>query len=106
MPDGIRWNLNVSPSRTIVWPALLPPWKRITNSACSASRSTTFPFPSSPHWAPTITSPGMTTASVGRRLGLGALRRHAQVRAHDRDRVVADLDQPRDGARTDLPPQA
>ena len=46
--------------RTIVWPALLPPWKRITRSACSASRSTTFPFPSSPHWAPTITSPGMS----------------------------------------------
>ena len=30
IPDGIRWNLNVSPSRTIVWPALLPPWKRTT----------------------------------------------------------------------------
>ena len=29
MPEGIRWNLNSSPSRTIVWPALLPPWKRI-----------------------------------------------------------------------------
>ena len=28
MPEGIRWNLNSSPSRTIVWPALLPPWKR------------------------------------------------------------------------------
>src|SRR5918997_3465028 len=59
IPDGTRWNLNVSPPRTIVCPALLPPWKRITRSACSASRSTTFPFPSSPHWAPTITSPGM-----------------------------------------------
>ncbi len=26
MPDGMRWNLNSSPSRTMVWPALLPPW--------------------------------------------------------------------------------
>ena len=51
--------LKVSPSRMIVWPALLPPWKRTTMSACSARRSTTFPFPSSPHWAPTITVDGM-----------------------------------------------
>ncbi len=58
IPDGIRWNLNVSPSRTIVWPALLPPWKRTTASARSASRSVIFPFPSSPHWAPTMTMPG------------------------------------------------
>src|SRR5919201_1942110 len=104
----------------IVWPALLPPWKRITSSACSASRSTTFPFPSSPHWAPTITSPAIASASVGSRYwkalcarpaepaacALRALRRHAEVRAHDRDRVVADLDQARDGARSDLPAQA
>ena len=33
---------------------------------CSASRSTTLPLPSSPHWAPTITSPGMARASLGR----------------------------------------
>src|SRR3954451_25370049 len=61
----MRWNLNTSSPRTMVWPALLPPWKRITRSACSASRSTTFPFPSSPHWAPTMTTPGMAKASVG-----------------------------------------
>ena len=60
MPDGIRWNLKTSPSRTIVWPALLPPWKRTTASACSASRSVIFPLPSSPHWAPTMTIPGMS----------------------------------------------
>src|SRR5919112_403437 len=64
MPLGIRWNFHVSPSRTIVWPALLPPWKRITMSARSASRSTTLPLPSSPHWAPTITIPGMSVLSV------------------------------------------
>src|SRR6185295_10270335 len=69
MPEGIRWNLNSSPSRTIVWPALLPPWKRITRSARSASRSVTFPFPSSPHWAPTTTIPGMAVTSLGGGLG-------------------------------------
>ncbi len=35
-----------------VWPALWPPWKRTTMSARLASQSTTFPLPSSPHWAP------------------------------------------------------
>src|SRR3954451_7788394 len=65
MPDGMRWNLNTSPARTIVWPALLPPWKRTTASACSASRSVIFPFPSSPHWAPTMTMPGMSGLSLG-----------------------------------------
>src|SRR4249919_1101011 len=64
IPEGIRWNLNSSPSRTIVWPALLPPWKRTITSARSASRSVTLPLPSSPHWAPTMTVPG-TRLSVG-----------------------------------------
>src|SRR2546423_4904626 len=59
MPDGTRWNFHSSPLRTIVWPALLPPWKRITAAACSASRSVTLPLPSSPHWAPTITIDGI-----------------------------------------------
>jgi hypothetical protein len=26
-PDGIRWLMNCSPLTTMVWPALLPPWK-------------------------------------------------------------------------------
>ena len=51
--------------RTIVWPALLPPWKRTTASPCSASRSVILPLPSSPHWAPTITIPGMSWSSLG-----------------------------------------
>src|SRR4029453_11535351 len=55
IPLGTRWNANFSSPLTIVWPALLPPWKRTTTSACSARRSTTLPLPSSPHWAPTIT---------------------------------------------------
>ena len=59
IPLGIRWKAHFSPSRTMVWPALLPPWKRTTMSAFSARRSTTLPLPSSPHWAPTMTIPGM-----------------------------------------------
>src|ERR1700761_5937486 len=41
---------------TSVWPALWPPWKRTTTSACSDNQSTILPFPSSPHWAPTTTT--------------------------------------------------
>src|SRR5262249_34575607 len=59
MPDGIRCNFQVCPLRTIVWPALLPPWKRTTASARSASMAVTFPFPPSPRWAPTTTIPGI-----------------------------------------------
>src|SRR3954452_9318510 len=98
MPEGIRWNLNSSPSRTMVWPALLPPWKRTIASARSASRSVTLPFPSSPHWAPTMTSPGIAGALWrGCRLGgpvapVGAEQRHA----------VADLAEAGDGAGADL----
>src|SRR5919201_3106874 len=67
IPLGIRWNAHFWPSRTIVWPALLPPWKRTTMSARSASRSTILPLPSSPHWAPTMTMPGIATQCVRRR---------------------------------------
>src|SRR3954453_18540690 len=35
----------------------------MTTSARSASRSVTLPLPSSPHWAPTTTRPGMRSAS-------------------------------------------
>src|SRR3954453_9159427 len=100
----MRWNFHPVSSRTMVWPALLPPWKRMTRSACSARRSVTFPLPSSPHWAPTTTFPGISLRVYGR-VGLRALRaarRHAQVGAHDRDGVVADLDQPGDRARPEL----
>ena len=72
-----------------MWPALLPPWKRTTASACSASRSVTFPFPSSPHWAPTITIPDIyvecTWARGGGRLRLeracGQIRRATRLRS-------------------------
>src|SRR5919199_5339511 len=74
----------------------------MTTSARSASRSVILPLPSSPHWAPTTTSPGMALAPVERR---GALRpvdeRPAQVGSHDRN-GGAHLAQPRDGARSDL----
>src|ERR1700748_616770 len=45
---------------TRVWPALWPPWKRTTMSACSDNQSTILPFPSSPHWAPTTTTLAIT----------------------------------------------
>ena len=50
-----------SPSMTSVWPALWPPWKRTTTSACSDSQSTILPLPSSPHWDPTTTTFAMRT---------------------------------------------
>src|SRR3712207_1740617 len=75
----------------------------MTTSARSASRSVTLPFPSSPHWAPTTTRPGMALAVVRR--GGGALRPvHewlAHVATHDRN-GGAHLGETGDGARTDL----
>src|SRR3954466_10040823 len=116
MPDGMRWNFHVSPAWMIVWPALWPPWKRTTTSARSARRSMTLPLPSSPHWAPTITVPGISLGSVG-----GARLRHVpadrrrhraglldqvigltpEVRADDREHR-AHLLQARDRALVDL----
>src|SRR5579884_1342622 len=72
IPEGIRCSFQASPLRTIVCPALLPPWKRTTTSARSASRSVTLPLPSSPHWAPTNTIPG---------IGDGVYARHGRTRA-------------------------
>src|SRR3954467_8651714 len=120
IPDGIRWNFHFSPSRTIVCPALLPPWKRITRSAFSASRSVTLPLPSSPHCAPTMTKPAMSSRSVRadpaspartrRRLtvrrGLGCgvwqLDLHPVVHPAQQQRVTAHLDQARHRATADL----
>ena len=48
IPEGIRCSTVFLPSMTSVWPALWPPWKRTTALAWSVSRSTIFPFPSSP----------------------------------------------------------
>src|SRR5229473_1575908 len=62
MPEGMSWNLNSPCSVMTVWPALLPPWERMTMSALAARKSMTFPFPSSPHWPPTRM---MTTALLG-----------------------------------------
>src|SRR3979409_855318 len=56
------------PSWTTVWPALLPPWERITMSVRPARMSLTFPLPSSPHWPPTRIAPGISVLVVqGRR---------------------------------------
>src|ERR1700735_3555273 len=75
MPEGIRCSFHSSSPLTIVCPALLPPWKRTTASPFSASRSVIFPFPSSPHWAPPTTIPGIASsvyAGVGRSGGVRA----------------------------------
>src|SRR5918992_1280097 len=106
MPDGIRWNFHLTPSRTIVWPALLPPWKRITRSACSAKRSVILPLPSSPHWAPTITIPAIAVVQSSWRFSWPAGPRSAVegalVVAPHGQRLAAHLVQPRDGAGADL----
>src|SRR3954447_7030727 len=53
---------------TRVWPALWPPWKRTTMSACSDNQSTILPFPSSPHWAPTTTTLAIRKNPILRKL--------------------------------------
>src|SRR3979409_1575991 len=67
------------PSWTTVWPALLPPWERITMSVRPARMSITLPLPSSPHWPPTRIATGMSVLLVDRRrrLVLGRPRRGA-----------------------------
>src|SRR2546421_4422582 len=86
----------------MVWPALLPPWKRTTASARSASRSVTLPFPSSPHWAPTITIDGIRRRVYEAGCGLRRPQVHAPVVSVQGQWVAADLDQPGDGALADL----
>src|SRR5271163_2100242 len=107
MPDGMRWNFHSSSPRTIVWPALLPPWKRTTASPRSASRSVILPLPSSPHWAPTTTIPGIAAQCMSRS---GSDRGHADVGAEvltvigteQGKRITAHLDEARHGAGPDL----
>src|SRR3954447_26290033 len=106
IPEGTRWSLNSWPSRTMVCPALFPPWKRITAFARSASRSVIFPLPSSPHWAPTITVAGIGSSLRGEPgptadAALGHVAVLAPVVAVDRD-LAAHLVQARDGALGDL----
>src|SRR3954467_10137489 len=115
-----RWDFHITPPPPIVRPALLPPWKRITRSARSASRSVTLPLPSSPHCAPTMTKPAMSLSectsggglpagggaarglAVGRELRLRQLELLAVVGAAEQQRVAAHLDQPRHRALADL----
>src|SRR3954454_19333493 len=56
MPLGTSRRTVFVPPTTSVCPAFAPPWKRTTTSAQEVKRSTIFPLPSSPHWAPTITT--------------------------------------------------
>ncbi len=57
-PLGSNWRAKLSPSTTTVCPALCPPWYRTTTCMSLASRSVSFPLPSSPHWVPTRTVAG------------------------------------------------
>src|SRR2546427_3746974 len=91
-PAGTRFRTVFSPFTTRVWPALFPPWKRTTTSASAASRSTTFPFPSSPHCVPTMTVAGIGLLEA-QHLRRDDLRQRPQLREHlGRDRLV-DVDQ-------------
>src|SRR4051812_47685946 len=65
-PAGTRCRTVFTPPTTRVCPALAPPWYRTTTSAQEVKRSTTFPFPSSPHCAPTTTTLDMLV-SLSRR---------------------------------------
>src|SRR5436190_2318456 len=95
----MRCSLYTSSPRTIVWPALLPPWKRTTTSAFSARRSVILPLPSSPHWAPTTTMEGISRSSLGGDFEVRG--RAALVAPHEGD-LDAHLGEARDGARADL----
>lgn len=69
-PDGRRWKSNFffdSPfPTTIVCPALFPPAHLAQISASLARISTSFPFPSSPHWDPrTTVTPGLAEREEG-----------------------------------------
>lgn len=67
-PDGIWCSFSVVSPITIVWPALLPPWNRTVQPNLGANWSMAFPFPSSPHWAPSTTVAG--TVSTCSALGV------------------------------------
>src|SRR6202022_3803881 len=88
MPEGIRWNLCVTPSWTTVCPALLPPWERMTISVEPARMSMTLPLPSSPHWPPTRIATG--TSVVFQRLQ----RRPGEGRRGPRRRLPGGVDEP------------
>src|SRR5579883_180248 len=75
---------------TSVWPALWPPWKRTTMSACSDSQSTILPFPSSPHWAPTTT----TLAMRGHFLLQRRIKAHDLPRENRRPAAFLEVERP------------
>src|SRR2546425_10465870 len=91
-PAGTRFRTVFSPFTTSVCPALLPPWKRTTTSASAASRSTIFPFPSSPHWVPVTTTAGTGTLQP-QHVGRDDLRELPQLGQHVRRYGVVDVDQ-------------
>src|SRR5689334_5309640 len=88
---------------TSVWPALWPPWKRTTMSACSESQSTILPLPSSPHWAPTTTTLAMpaclpaTETGTAPPTGAGNVRREPFPRSEQRNQARGRMFGPHGG---------
>ena len=60
MPEGSRCSAYFSSPTTTVWPALLPPLNLTTYSTRLPRRSVARPLPSSPHWAPVISTAGIS----------------------------------------------
>src|SRR5215470_5870286 len=86
---------------TSVWPALCPPWKRTTMSACSDSQSTILPFPSSPHWEPTTTTLAMQRPSSASRAP-GIVSKRQRLARHSGPHRIRDPLQARRGRRDGL----
>src|SRR5205085_8930703 len=117
-PLGTRCRTVLVPPTTRVCPALAPPWKRTTTSAQEVKRSTIFPFPSSPHCAPTITTLDMEislsrrrAAAVRRRrstllLQLGMIRRHFEDALGQPTPRAADEDRDRAAGRGEFAARA
>src|SRR6202521_5839438 len=110
MPLGTRCSTVFTPPTTSVCPAFAPPWKRTTTSAHEVKRSTIFPFPSSPHCAPTITTLDMrgslsrwraaaVQADAARALQHGVVPRRFQV-----VRLVREEDGEEPAVPRELPP--
>src|SRR3954470_14968738 len=98
----MRWNFHVTPSRTIVCPALFPPWNLMTRSAFSAMRSVILPLPSSPHWAPTITMPAIWAWSLRGPPRRAGARLSVRGRLSVRRRFVVPRARPRLGSLRQL----
>src|SRR5690606_27210363 len=90
MPDGSRCSAYFSSPMTTVCPALLPPLNFTTHSVRSPSRSVALPLPSSPHWTPMITIPGMRYPPEIRVLDPQSIRHASETRQKRARRASRD----------------